>query len=265
MKISTQKTARRGTSGLTKATGFGIALVAALLLSLLGTPAAEATATSTVILEPSGDPDGSGTAIFTVPSDPGDVQQYCFALTVDGIDTPTVAHIHQGAAGVDGPIVIDLMLPELGLSGCTPVEPQLMAVVDAIVADPAAYYVNVHTAEFPPGAIRGQLTAFVLDPVDTPMPEDPSIPEPTDEDAAAAALTNSFATASPAEEAATPPPADASPAAVPAAAPSTAAPATPDELAFTGSETSIAIAGLALLGAGFWYTALARTVRRRDS
>jgi hypothetical protein len=29
--------------------------------------------------------------------------------------------------------------------------------LDPIVANPSAYYVNVHTAEFPGGAVRGQL------------------------------------------------------------------------------------------------------------
>ena len=38
--------------------------------------------------------------------------------------------------------------------GCTTVDPGLVA---AIVADPEAYYVNVHNAPFPNGALRGQL------------------------------------------------------------------------------------------------------------
>jgi hypothetical protein len=35
-----------------------------------------------------------------------------------------------------------------------PITPEL---AEAITADPKAYYVNLHTAEFPAGVIRGQL------------------------------------------------------------------------------------------------------------
>jgi hypothetical protein len=37
-------------------------------------------------------------------------------------------------------------------------------VLQAIVDDPAGYYVNLHTAEFPGGAIRGQLAAGTAPP-----------------------------------------------------------------------------------------------------
>jgi hypothetical protein len=40
--------------------------------------------------------------------------------------------------------------------GCVDLDP---ALADAIVAHPRQYYVDVHTAEFPNGAIRGQLLA----------------------------------------------------------------------------------------------------------
>lgn len=68
----------------------------------------------------------------------------------------TNAHIHEGAAGVPGPVVVQLAGPDSsGYSkGCLPTTPAQAA---AIVADPAGYYVNVHTTDFPAGAIRGQL------------------------------------------------------------------------------------------------------------
>ena len=102
-----------------------------------------------------GDPDGSGTATITV--NPGQ-EEVCFELSVAGIDTPVGAHIHEGAAGTNGPVVVGLEpLPPTGdssSSGCVSLERQEII---EILRDPSNYYVNVHTGEFPNGAIRGQL------------------------------------------------------------------------------------------------------------
>ncbi len=101
---------------------------------------------------PTGDPDGTGTASVTIDPAKG---QICYTLTAAGIDTATMAHIHKGAAGVAGPVVVPLDPPATGSStGCKPVEP---AVITAILAAPSDYYVNIHTAAFPKGALRGQL------------------------------------------------------------------------------------------------------------
>jgi hypothetical protein len=57
---------------------------------------------------------------------------------------------------VAGPIVVALKPPTSGVSGgCTRAAP---ALVSAIVANPSNYYVNVHNAPYPEGAIRGQLS-----------------------------------------------------------------------------------------------------------
>jgi hypothetical protein len=83
---------------------------------------------------------------------------FCFEGTVYGIDEPiTGAHIHDGSAGEAGDVVVPLMPPsEDGfLASCAfDVDPALVA---DILANPADYYVNFHTATFPAGAIRGQL------------------------------------------------------------------------------------------------------------
>src|SRR5918994_670654 len=52
-----------------------------------------------------GDPDGSGTATITL--NPGQ-EEVCFELTVADIDTPIGAHIHEGAVGTTGPVVVGL-------------------------------------------------------------------------------------------------------------------------------------------------------------
>ena len=101
-----------------------------------------------------GDPDGSGTAHITLNQGQGEV---CFELTVQDIAPATAAHIHRGTADVAGPVVVGLAPPTDGSSsGCvTGVDRDL---IKAIRQNPSDYYVNVHNADFPPGALRGQLS-----------------------------------------------------------------------------------------------------------
>jgi CHRD domain len=100
----------------------------------------------------SGDPDGSGWAYVSVA--PGKV---CYTISVQGIKLPaTEAHIHKGAKGVNGNVVVTLQPPDQsGISGgCTAVKPALSK---QIQNNPANYYVNIHNKDFPEGAVRGQL------------------------------------------------------------------------------------------------------------
>ncbi len=114
---------------------------------------------------PPGDPDGFGYARVTIDLDASTV---CYQLSVAGTDTPIAAHIHEGGPGVAGPVVVPFEAPAAGLSkGCVDVDPALAAM---IVNNPHGYYVNVHTAADPPGAVRGQLALFGAEPpaVDVP-------------------------------------------------------------------------------------------------
>jgi hypothetical protein len=103
-----------------------------------------------------GDPDGRGG--FTALVAGGEV---CFGLTVDDIDTPVAAHIHRGKRRENGPIVVTLIPPSGGdpgaSSGCVPPDGGNTAVLQEILKHSNRFYVNVHTAAFPNGAIRGQL------------------------------------------------------------------------------------------------------------
>lgn len=100
-----------------------------------------------------GDPDGSGTATVAVNQGQGEV---CFVLTVADIAPATAAHIHRGAAGVAGPVVVPLVPPTDGTStGCASADRSLLK---AIRQNPEDYYVNVHNADLPAGAVRGQLS-----------------------------------------------------------------------------------------------------------
>lgn len=96
-----------------------------------------------------GDADGTGTFVVEIDPDAGD---FCYTITSAKIGAPTMAHVHTGATGVNGPPVITI--DAKGNDECMAVEPD---VLKPIVAAPENYYVNIHNAEFPGGAIRGQL------------------------------------------------------------------------------------------------------------
>jgi hypothetical protein len=102
-----------------------------------------------------GDPDGSGTFVLALNQGQGEV---CFWLAVEDILLPaTGAHIHVGDITVAGPVVVPLSPPGADgtSSGCVSASEEL---IKAIRQSPSNYYVNVHTAEYPAGAIRGQLS-----------------------------------------------------------------------------------------------------------
>lgn len=96
-----------------------------------------------------GDPDGSGMAAVTMNPGQGEI---CFEVATSNIATIILAHIHRGGAGVNGPVVVDF---KGQTSGCVSAD---RALIKAIIQDPAGYYVNIHTTEFPGGAVRGQLS-----------------------------------------------------------------------------------------------------------
>lgn len=99
-----------------------------------------------------GDPDGTGTARLRLNQGQ---ERICYRLAVSAIAPATAAHIHRGAAGVAGPVVVPLAAPTNGVAeACVTVARDL---VKEIRKHPAEFYVNVHNAEYPGGAVRGQL------------------------------------------------------------------------------------------------------------
>ena len=99
-----------------------------------------------------GDPDGRGSAQITV--NPGK-SQICYKLAVANSAPATAAHIHEAARTAAGPVVVTLGAPtNRASSGCVTVT---RALALEILKRPADYYVNVHNAPFPAGAVRGQL------------------------------------------------------------------------------------------------------------
>ena len=101
-----------------------------------------------------GDADGMGHAKFRVNVGQN---QVCYDLMVEKIAAATMAHIHKAPAAAAGPPVLTLQAPGADgkAKGCATAD---AAVVKDILQNPDAYYVNVHNAEFPAGAVRGQLS-----------------------------------------------------------------------------------------------------------
>ncbi|MCX6462800.1 MAG: CHRD domain-containing protein [Pseudonocardiales bacterium] len=138
--------------------------------------------------EPVPGPDGgTGTWTFRINSDE---EIICYDIVVEGItaeyESParTATHIHEAAAGASGPPRVVFPNPAdagdgtLRSEGCLqgPFTTGVMAdgtdtgegfSLAEIEADPAAYYADVHTADFVPGALRGQLMQAPMGGVDT--------------------------------------------------------------------------------------------------
>ncbi|MCX4989175.1 MULTISPECIES: CHRD domain-containing protein [unclassified Streptomyces] len=102
-----------------------------------------------------GDKDGAALEFIKVKGDKVSV-----AVTWRGTGRPTLLHIHQGAKGANGGVKVDsgkLLDRIKGHSVVGTVKVEDAALLDALKTDPGSFYANLHTAEFPGGAVRGQL------------------------------------------------------------------------------------------------------------
>lgn len=131
-------------------------LIAALAATALSAPAFAKPVTLTATLTGAaetggGDADGAGGFKAEADDDTGD---FCFTLWAEKIAPATMAHVHEGAAGADGKPVGTIEVTGKDSDACIALEP---ALIKKILAAPGDYYVNVHNADFPKGALRGQL------------------------------------------------------------------------------------------------------------
>jgi len=80
----------------------------------------------------------------------------CWDFTITKLDgSGNAAHIHKGRPGAAGPVYIPLGTT-FKRQGCTSAP---KGKIRAVAANPSAFYVNVHNAKHPAGAMRGQLKA----------------------------------------------------------------------------------------------------------
>lgn len=104
---------------------------------------------------PPADPDGTGAAAISLSMTSDTGAEICWDINYTAIDAPTAAHLHKGAVGTNGPVSANFGTPgATSATGCTTITATL---AEEIIATPAGFYVNIHNATYPGGALRGQL------------------------------------------------------------------------------------------------------------
>lgn len=135
-----------------------IAVVVAMPIAMAAAGGAGANATLRASLSgkqevSAGDADGRGSARITTFPGSGRV---CFAIHLSKVGTVTQGHIHKARKGRDGNVVVILFSRAATQpKGC--VRSVSKSLIRDIERHPSRYYVNVHNAQFPAGALRGQL------------------------------------------------------------------------------------------------------------
>lgn len=100
---------------------------------------------------PKGDPDGKGLAVLHLDAKK---RTACWDFKgIARIGRPTAAHIHKARAGKAGPVVVPFGTTYKA-KGCVKAA---KTTIVAIETRPNNFYVNIHNARYPAGAIRGQL------------------------------------------------------------------------------------------------------------
>ncbi|MBT2383702.1 CHRD domain-containing protein [Streptomyces sp. ISL-11] len=102
-----------------------------------------------------GDKDGRAIAFLRVQGD-----EVSFAFSFRGIAAPTAAHVHLGERGKNGEVKIPFFARKVA-DGKTSVAGTVKVGDRKLLADlksrPGGFYFNLHTGEFPGGAVRGQV------------------------------------------------------------------------------------------------------------
>lgn len=142
-----------------------LALAAAVALLVAAPGGAQTTATkctAVAVLKPGNEvpPTASRATGAALVHIDGTRVSFTVVIFNPGRETFVAGHIHTGAAGVNGPVVVPLFSGSSNRLLFTQFETvETTAEIAArICGDPAGHYVNYHTERFPGGALRGQLT-----------------------------------------------------------------------------------------------------------
>lgn len=148
----------------------GVALLAALTLLVtlaIGSVTATGGRTFNLMLSSAVEvpaPNDAATGTAWIQINPGQ-REVCYEITWAGVaGTVGASHIHIAPFGVAGPVLVPLFtVPQVSdangngsASACVP-STLRSSELATILAKPANYYVNVHSSQNPPGAIRAQL------------------------------------------------------------------------------------------------------------
>ena len=114
-------------------------------------------ATLTGAAEVPGPGDDNGAGLFEARVNPG-TERICYTLAASSIDQATAAHIHVGGPSVAGDVVLTLDTPDGDDDDSEDCQDIDRGLAQALIQNTSDYYVNVHNAAFPNGAIRGQLS-----------------------------------------------------------------------------------------------------------
>lgn len=109
-------------------------------------------------------PPTDSTATGQCLADLGDNPTSLFVQCTHNVAAPTMIHLHAAPPGVDGPVIADFPLGST-FQGTVPLTPRL-------IADFAAgfLYVNIHSADYETGEIRGQLLGVAAPAILAPIP-----------------------------------------------------------------------------------------------
>jgi hypothetical protein len=135
-------------------------ILAIALAALVGVGAAQAQITTFPLefngaQEGVGDPDGTGSGTITFDQT---LNKISWNFVYANIATPSLMHIHTGQDGVNGGILVGLGVTTSGGPGTLISSVNTSAAnINAVLANPVGFYVNIHNGPFPNGAIRAQI------------------------------------------------------------------------------------------------------------